>query len=138
MHLNNNKQKIVKIMIAGHKAGNTVGWEIVMKKLTRLLFVCSLLILFGCSPLQNRINNNLNKVNYEDGIDQKEAHSIAEYYRLNNLSWVDLTGPSDGGDYWIFKLTKAQSNEQLDSPPVLILKNAWSLESAVRFDKAAY
>jgi len=109
-----------------------------MQKLTKLLCVFSLLLLLGCSPLQNRINSNVSKVNYTDGIDQYEANSIAEYYRLNNLNWVDLDGPSDGGDYWIFKLTRAQTNEKLDSPPILILKNAWSIESAVSFDKAAY
>ncbi len=109
-----------------------------MKNLARLVFVVSLLLLFGCSPLQNRINENISKVDYSDGIDQYEASSIAEYYRLNNLNWVDLVGPSDGGDYWIFKLTKAQTNERIDSPPVLILKKAWSLESAVSFDRDAY
>ncbi len=109
-----------------------------MKNFTRLVFVVNVLLLFGCSPLQNRINENISKVNYSDGIDQYEANSIAEYYRLNNLNWVNLTGPSDGGDYWIFKLTKAQTDEGIDSPPVLILKKAWSLESAVSFDIAAY
>jgi len=123
--------------------GRHLQWDgLVMKNRARLLFIVSFVVsttfLFGCSPLQNRIKENVSNVNYTDGIDKYEANSIAEYYRLNNLNWVNLVGPSDGGDYWIFKLTKAQTNEHLDSPPVLILKNAWSLESAVSFDKSAY
>jgi len=114
-------------------------WDgIIMQKLVQLLFVISLLVLFGCSPLQQRINDGIKKINYTDGIDQREANFIAEYYRLNNLGWVDLVGPSDGGNYWVYKLTKAQTDERIDSPPILILKNAWSLESAVHFDESAY
>ena len=101
------------------------------------MVLCTL-ILIACSPLQNKIKNNLNTVNYSDGINKSEAQYIAEYYRLNNLTWVELVGPADAGRYWSFKLTKRQGSGELKSPPVLILKNAWSLKSAVRFDQGAY
>ena len=107
---------------------------------TRLTMILCLLTLFACSPLQTRLKQNLNTVDYSDGVSKEEASVIAEYYRLNNLKWVDLVGPSDAGTYWSFKLTNGsgKGNEALESPPVLILKNAWSLKSAVRFDQSAY
>ena len=103
-----------------------------------LAVVFSMLALIACSPLQNKIKHNLETVNYSDGINKSEAQYIAEFYRLNNLTWVELVGPSDAGKYWSFKLTNKQGSEELKSPPVLILKNAWSLKSAVRFDQSAY
>jgi len=109
-----------------------------MENLSKVALSLNLLFLFACSPLQNRVEQNVSKVDYSDGVDQNEANTIAEHYRINNLAWVDLVGPSDGGNYWVFKLTKAQSGESLESPPVYVLKNAWSLQSAVRFDQSGY
>lgn len=110
-----------------------------MKDSIRKTALCLCLIsLFACSPLQNRITDNVSRVDFSDGINKYEANSIAEYYRLNNLSWVDLVGPADGGDYWVFNLTKSRSKDKLESPPLLVLKKAWSLRSAVHFDQAAY
>lgn len=109
-----------------------------MRIIDRLALIGAITFLVACSPLQNKIKQNLHKVDYSDGVNKEEATAIAEYYRLNNLKWVDLVGPSDAGNYWAFKLTNGQSNAALDSPPVLVLKNAWSLKSAVHFDKSEY
>lgn len=98
----------------------------------------SLLMLYGCSTLSGRLQENLARVDYADGVDMVEATYIAQYFRLNNLKWFALSGPSDSGDYWKFKVIQAGTGELLDIPPVLIHKRAYSLKSATRFDKNTY
>lgn len=100
--------------------------------------IITLSILIGCSPLKWRLESNLKKIDYSNGINRTEATTIAEYYRLNNISRFGLADPIDGGDVWIFKLVKSSTGELADAPPVMVRKNAWSFQSAVSFDKSKY
>jgi hypothetical protein len=86
----------------------------------------------GCvTSLKSRLEDDLKKVNYQDGINAQEAGVIAHHYRLNNMKWYAFEEPVSDGDYWSFKLIHGRTYEPVDEPPMLIYKNAWSYKSAV-------
>jgi hypothetical protein len=106
--------------------------------MTRIILLSSILALVSCSPLEARLKHQVDAVKYSDGIDKHEAIAIARLYRLNNMKWFDLSAPMDGGRYWVFRLVDGQTKEPVKSPPLFVMKNGWSYDSAIYFDKSAY
>ena len=106
--------------------------------MTRLILLTCIFGIVSCSPLEANLKHQLDKVEYSDGINKHEAIAIARFYRLNNMRWFGLSGPTDGGRYWIFKLVDGESKEPVESPPLYVMKNGWSYDPAVYFDKSAY
>lgn len=88
-------------------------------------------ILVGCTTLKQRLDNDLQTVNYRDGISPSEADIIAQHYRMHNMKWYAFEKPVSDGDYWSFKLLHGRTYEPVDEPPLLVYKNAWSYKSAV-------
>jgi hypothetical protein len=95
-----------------------------------ILLLCASLT--GCpASLKSRMEEELKTVDYQDGVNAREAGIIAHHYRLINMKWYALEDPVDDGDYWAFKLIHGRTYEPVDEPPLLVYKRAWSYKSAV-------
>lgn len=95
-----------------------------------VLIMC--MVLAGCgASLKGRLETDVQSVDYEDGVNMREATILAHHYRLNNLKWYALEEPIDDGEYWSFNLVNDRTYESADEPPLLIYKNAWSYKSAI-------
>jgi hypothetical protein len=94
------------------------------------LLLCASLM--GCpTSLKSRMEDDLKTVDYQDGVNAREANIIAHHYRRNNMKWYALEDPVDDGDYWAFGLINGRTYEPIDEPPLLVYKRAWSYKSAV-------
>ena len=65
------------------------------------------------------------RVDYSDGVDKQEASIIAaDYLHRHMTASLGHTGPYDGGDAWIFKITGDVVPFQLSNvPPVIVEKS---------------
>ena len=99
-----------------------------------VLVVCMLLASCGVT-LKGRLQTDVQSVDYEDGVNMREASILAHHYRLNNLKWYALEQPVDDGEYWSFSLTNGRTGEPTDELPLLIYKKAWSYKSAIVIGK---
>ena len=99
-----------------------------------VMLVCLLLASCGVT-LKERLESDMQSINYEDGINMHEATILAHHYRLNNLKWYALEEPVDAGEYWSFSLVNGRTYESTDELPLLIYKNAWSYKSAIVIGK---
>ena len=99
-----------------------------------VMLVSVLLASCGVS-LKERLESDVQSINYEDGVNLREATILAHQYRLNNLKWYALEEPVDDGEYWSFNLVNGRTYESTDELPLLIYKNAWSYKSAIVIGK---
>ena len=97
--------------------------------------IVSMLLTACGASLKARLENNLQTVDYTDGISMQEATALAHHYRLDNLKWYALDEPMDDADYWSFTLINGRTYEPTDEPPLLIYKKAWSYKSAILLGK---
>ena len=102
----------------------------------RIVMVVSVLLAAGCgASLKGRLENELQSIDYTDGLNLREATTLAHHYRLNNLKWYALKAPIDDGEYWSFELINGRTYEPADEPPLLIYKKASSYKSAILIGK---